>query len=150
MAIRVEDLSLGDLAGRNAVFQPAIDFHRLGAHAGLQPKRFEALLDRLQIFAPSRDGCPYLHCGALSTTSELFGRDFAAGLVGEPGLADEEFERTVQTAYHTVCLSGRPVSQRITAGITVGGVKRIVAYYRLVFPMTLGSKQVAACLTRFS
>ena len=141
MAIRVEELSLGDLAGRNAVFQPAIDFHRLGASAGLQPKRFEALLDRLQIFAPSRDGCPYLHCGALSTTSELFGRDFAA---------DEEFERTVQTAYHTVCLSGRPVSQRITAGITVGGVKRIVAYYRLVFPMTLGSKQVAACLTRFS
>ena len=50
MAIRVEELSLGDLAGRNAVFQPAIDFHRLGASAGLQPKRFEALLDEIVVF----------------------------------------------------------------------------------------------------
>ncbi|MEQ8603494.1 MAG: hypothetical protein RIB45_09245 [Marivibrio sp.] len=150
MGVRIETLTLDDLAGRNSIFQPAIDFHRLGGHAGQQPKRFEALLDRLQIFAPMRDGCPYLHCGANSTTSELFGRDFAAGLVGEPGLSDEAFERTVQMAYHHVAVSGRPVSQRVTAGLTVDGLKHIVSYYQMVFPMTLGSKRVVACLTRFS
>jgi len=149
VGVRIEEMTQSDLADRNAVFRPAIDFLRLGAHAGQQPKRFEAMLDHLQIFASTRDGCPYLHCGARSTTSELFGRDFAAGLVGAPGLSDAAFERTVQMAYHHACVSGRPVSQRVTAGLTIDGMKRIVSYYRLVFPMTLGSKRVVGCLTRF-
>ncbi|MBP5856206.1 hypothetical protein KAJ83_04240 [Marivibrio halodurans] len=149
MTVRMQDLSLETLVGRNPAFGDAIRFLDGGGDAGLQQGQFEGLLDRLQIFAPSRDGAPYLHCGRESTTGELYGRDFVNGLVGQPGLAHEAFERAVRTAYQSVHLTGRPVGQRVSAILDVHGRSRLVSYYRLVFPITLGSNRVTGCLTRF-
>lgn len=149
MTVRIEDIGLEDLAGRDAAFSQAIQFMRGGPDPGGRESMFEEMLDRLQIFAPSIAGSPYLHCGRKSTTSQLFGTAFADDLVGQPGLAHEEFERAVQTAYQSVHLTGKPVSQRVKAVLDVHGTRRLVSYYRLVFPITLGSNKVTGCLTRF-
>jgi|GEM_PF-6307445 hypothetical protein len=139
------------LAAKDSAFAEAVAFSRLGGDAAAQPEAFENLLDRLQIFAPSRDGAPYLHCGHASTTGELFGRDFVQELVGQPNLAHDEFERAVKSAYLSVVAPcGQPVSQRVSAVLDVHGLRRLVSYYRLVFPIQLGSSTVAGCLTRFS
>mgnify|MGYP003571190162 CR=1 FL=1 len=150
MSVRLEDVSTETLAAQDAIFADALSLGRAGGDVADREQAFERLLPVLQIFAPSRDGAPYLHCGHASTTGELFGRDFALDLVGRPGLAHEEFERAVQGAYKSVHLSGKPVSQRVSAVIEVHGVRRLVSYYRLVFPINFGSNRVAGCLTRFS
>lgn len=149
MAVRIQDIARDDLAARDPAFAPVLRFVAAGADAAADPTLFDCLLDRLQIFAPSRDGAPYLHCGRRSTTGELFGAAVAEALIGKPGLAHDAFERVVQPAYRAVHLTGKPVSQRVSAVLEVHGQRRLVAYYRLVFPLAMGSNRLTGCMTRF-
>lgn len=126
---RIEPVPLS--APKGALLEGALDhFHQTGAAVGaFMGPEFCSIV---QVFTD--DGTsnpPYAFVGSRTLAAEYFGRQFADTAVGQRGLPDQKFGRSVASRYMEVSCTNRPARDLIVAK-TCGWW---LQYERLILPV---------------
>ncbi|MEX2630119.1 MAG: hypothetical protein WD341_09295 [Tistlia sp.] len=150
-ALEIEDLTVERLAAASEVFAQALAWHGacLG-QAAESAEGFEALLPDLQLFAPASEGAPYLHCGLRTTTALIYGREVALAVAGRRTLPGEPSALALSAVYGEAAAAGRPIAQHVRLALTLDDMTHLVAYHRLVLPLSLSLGPAVGVVTRFA
>lgn len=144
-----------DRGGASAFVTAGWDWwNRTGGNLSRYDDNLELLLPRLQLCVVVRpqDPPPMLYVGAESTSAHVFGAEWAAHVVGAPGIPDAAFEYAVNDVYARVLRTQEPEFHTVSAIIAPPHCAPAwVRYRRLVVPCHLRTgPSVMACFTEFT